>query len=413
MIPLPLALIGVGVLLGLSAFFSASESALFSINRLKLQKFESSGSPTERLIAKVLSHPKNIIIDILIWNNIVNVAVSSLATIIAFELFNEAGLAIAAGIMTLLLLVFGEILPKTMAVRKSESVAKFVIGPLMLFSFLASPFRSIFSAFSDKCNDVIGKRLNLQRPDLTEEELKTIIEVSEKEGVLDPAEKEMISGVLDFSDTTAGDIMTPRVDVVAANSQWTHQHMISFLKKHFVAKIPVYEGSIDKIIGMVYAKEILLNNSKNYRHFIRPIIIVPESKKVHLILNELKAKNAKIAVVLDEYGGTAGILTLEDLLEEIFGEIHDEFEEEVKEIVRRSDGKFHVLGRAHLDDVNTRMGSQFPTTEFNTVNGLLLGIAGHLPLAGDVFTYKGWKFTIEKVSKRRVLSAVVEKVKHK
>jgi putative hemolysin len=402
---------GLAILLVLSAFFAASEAALFSLNRFKLQKYEKSTVFSERLIASTLSRPKRLIIDIVIGNNIVNIAASTLSSVIFLQLFGGIGLAISAAIMTVLLLIFGEILPKTFGVKNPGLVSRFVILPINFFSFIYAPIRWVFFQLAEKTITWVSSMFNLQKQELTEEELKTVIEISEKEGILDSTEKEMITGVLDFTDTNVGEIVTHRVDIIAINGKWNQQQVLDFVHEHSISKFPVFEGSIDRIIGCVQTKDLLLNPTKNYRNFIKPVLMVPETKKIHLLLKEFQEKNLKIAVVLDEYGGTEGIVTLEDILEEIFGEIHDEFEEEVRDIVKIAEGRFRLLGKAHIFDINQAIASNFSEEDFNTLNGLLLGHLGRVPQKGEQFSFKGWDFTVEKVSRRRVLSVVVTKHK--
>jgi len=404
------------VLLFLSGFFSGSETALFSISKFKLRRYEASGNKKELLIAKIMKQPSSLIVDIILGNILVNIAASSIGTAFAMKIFASHGYSTSYGVlaaifvMTVLLLLFGEITPKTIAVGTPESFAKSTIRFLSAFSYLTLPIRKVLLLITDWTIHSLGKLLGYPSyVSMTEAEIKTIVEVSQKEGVLDKREKEMIDSVLDFTDTRVKEIMTPRVDIKAINQSWNQNKVLKYLKTTHASKLPVYEDSVDKIIGVIYVKDVLLNKEKDFKTFIRPIVFVPETKKIYYLLNEFKAKRMKIAIVIDEYGGTYGLITLEDILEEIFGEIHDEFELEEHLIDNIEKGIYRIKGKTDIDDVNKKLNLNLSTKESDTINGLILETLGRIPVEGELVYLNRSGFRIEKMAKRRVLSVIYDK----
>lgn len=395
------------LLLFFSAFFSGSETAIFSLNTIKLRKMERRRKDVEA-VSRLLKEPSRLLITLLIGNTLVNVAISVVATSLSLELFGSQGLGLAIGVVTFLLLVFGEVTPKTFAIEKGENLSLLVGKPLKYFSQLVFPLRNILCLIADnliRLTKISSKR----EPTLTEEELKTIIDVGHREGVVKKGEREMIRSVLEFTDTEAKDIMTPRVDIKAASLDMSQEEFLEFARKTKHSKIPVYENSIDKIVGVIYAKEIFLNLERNFVESIRPVIFIPATKKIDDLLKILDQQKTKIAIVVDEYGGTDGLVTLEDILEEIFGEIYDEFETPEHLIERIDNGQFRVSGKAAISEINEKLHLNIPEGEYETFAGFVLELLDKIPTEGERVRFKDLTFLIEKMKGKRIKTILIKR----
>lgn len=393
-------------LLGFSAFFSGSETALFSLNAIKIRKMERRGKDT-RLIQELLKNPHKLIVTILVGNTLVNIAISVVATSLFLEHFGNKGLGISIGITTLILLIFGEISPKTLAIEKCETVSLIIAGPLKIFSALIFPVRRALRLISERLIR-IAKIGGKKEPTLTEEELKTIIDVGHKEGVVKRRERDMIRSVLEFTDTEVKDIMTPRVDIQAVSLDMEQDEFLAFARRVKHSKIPVYDGSIDKIVGIVQTKEIFWNQKKNFVEFIRPVNFIPGSKKIDDLLKAFDEQQAKLAIVVDEHGGTDGLLTLEDILEEIFGEIYDEFETPEHLVKKIDERHFRISGKAEIGEINEKLNLNIPEGEYDTFAGFILELLDKIPAEGEIVKFKNSTFVVEKMIGKRIKSVLAE-----
>jgi len=394
------------ILLGFSAFFSGSETALFSINNLKFRKLQRSGKDVS-MLSRFLNDPSRLLITILIGNMFVNVAASALTTALCVEIFGDKGLGIAIGVMTFLLLVFGEVSPKTYAMYRAETLSLIVLKPLWFISKIFFPIRVVLRRLTDKIIFSIGIK-STKEPTLTEEEFKTIIDVGHKEGVVKKYERDMIRSVLEFTDTNVEEIMTPRVDIKAMSLEYSQEQFLQFVRENQFSKIPVFINSIDKIIGVVYVKELFLNSQKNYKDLIRPVMFVPGTKKIDELLRLFDEQKIKIAIVVDDYGGTDGLVTLEDIQEEIFGEIYDEFEMPEKLIEQLDKNSFRIIGKVSIDTVNEQLNTKIPE-ERETLAGFVLELFAKIPQEGEKVQFKKLTFEIEKLAGKRIKSIILKK----
>ncbi|WP_286905734.1 HlyC/CorC family transporter [Clostridium sp. UBA1652] len=392
-------------LLLLSAFFSASETALMSLSKIRIRHMVEDGVKGAKLVEKLTEDPNKLLGSILVGNNVVNIGASALATSVAMKAFDESGVGIATAIMTILVLIFGEITPKSIAKQRSEGVALKVSGIVNIFVKTLRPFVAIFTFISSFILKLFGADLNKDQPFITQEELKTMVDVGEEEGVLEEEEKEMIFNVFEFGDIQVKDVMVQRVDIVALGLDSTYDDVIDIIKEEQFSRIPVYNESIDDIIGIMYVKDlILLNNKDNFKvqDCIREAYYTFEFKKVTELFKEMKKSRNHMAVVLDEYGGTVGIVTIEDLLEEIVGEIEDEYDELEEEIEVVKEDEYIVDGRIRLDDLSDLIGVKMESEEFDSIGGFVIGQLGRIPEPKEEVSYENMRFVVEEIDKNRI-----------
>lgn len=368
------------ILLICSAFFSASEVALVGINRAKVRALSDTGKRGKRL-EKLKNNPDHFLITILIGNNIANVGAAALATAVALELFQNNGVAIATGVVTLLLLVFGEIGPKTYANRQLEHVALFVATPIYFLTTLLSPFFFVYDRFRKKDTS----------PSVTEEEIREWIDVGEMEGAIEEEEKEMIYSVLRFNDTTAKEIMTPRPDVAVIEDTVTLEEAVSHFRETGFSRVPVYHDKTDNIVGTLNFKDLFNAYSTDKRKasvktLMLDVYCVPESKKIDVLLRELQVRRVHMAIILDEFGGFSGVVTFEDILEELVGDIMDESDaDEVSDIIPIGDGLYMIDAQVRVAQLNDRFDISLPEDpgNYETIGGLVFSQLGHIPRLGE------------------------------
>ncbi|MBN1069290.1 MULTISPECIES: hemolysin family protein [Clostridium] len=394
------------ILLMLSAFFSMSETALMSINKIRLRHMVEEGVPGAKLVEKLTEDPNKLLGAILIGNNIANIAASGLATVLATNIFGPTGVGIATGIMTVLVLIFGEITPKSIAKQRSDSVALKVGKPIKLIVTIFKPFVYIFTAISSFFIKILGADPKATEPFITEEELKTMVGVSEEEGVLENVEKEMIFNVFDFADLQVKDVMVQRVDVTALDSESTYDDVLKIIKEEQFSRIPIYNQTIDDVIGILNVKDLLMleNPRENFKmtKYIREPFYTFEFKKIVELFKEMKKERNHIAVVLDEYGGTVGIITIEDLIEEIVGDIEDEYDDANTSIEVIKENEYIVDGSVRLHDIGDLIGTDMESDEFDSVGGLIIGELGRMPEEKEEIECDNMKFIVENIDKNRI-----------
>ncbi|MBN1075817.1 HlyC/CorC family transporter [Clostridium botulinum] len=394
------------ILLMLSGFFSMSETALMSLNKIRLRHMVEEGVPGAKLVEKLTEDPNKLLGAILIGNNIVNIAASGLATMLATNMFGPTGVGIATGVMTVLVLIFGEITPKSIAKQKAESVALKVGKPIRLTVIIFKPFVYIFTAISSFFIKILGGDPKASEPFITEEELKTMVGVSEEEGVLENVEKEMIFNVFDFADLQVKDVMVQRVDISALDSEATYDDVLKLIKEEQFSRIPIYNQTIDDIIGILNVKDLLMleNPRENFKmeKYIREPYYTFEFKKIVELFKEMKKERNHIAVVLDEYGGTVGIITIEDLIEEIVGDIEDEYDDANTSIEVIKDNEYIVDGSVRLHDIGDLIGIDMESDEFDSVGGLIIGELGRMPEEKEEIECDSMKFIVENIDKNRI-----------
>jgi len=366
----------------LSAFFSSSEVALISITRAKVRTLVNEGRPGASAVALLKESPEYLLITILIGNNIVNVSAAAIATAIAIRTFGDIGVGIATGVVVIILLVFGEIGPKIYAARASDSFALTVAPIILILSRLLTPIIWLVERVSPS----FGIRKESDEPAVTEEEIKEWIDVGKEEGTIEQDEQDMLYSVLEFGDTTAREIMTPRVDVIVMEDMVSFEEAIRKFNETGFSRIPVYHGQIDNITGILNVKDVfsaMVSRRKDstVREVMYDPIFVPETKKIDDLLKELQVHRVQMAIVIDEYSSFVGIVTVEDILEELVGDILDEFDKEEPEVQELAPGVFAVDSRMWVEDANERMSINLPVDEaYETIGGLVIDRLGHLPL---------------------------------
>lgn len=399
---------GLLVLLVLSGFFSSAETALFSISKTKARHLAKSKGKVYQLIQQMKDDPHRLLTTILIGNNLVNVAAASMATAVTLKFFPNYAVGIATGIMTLLILVFGEVLPKSIATRNNVLIAKIIIYPIYWLSILLYP-AVLFLNFIPKLTGKIKKT-----PAITEEELMTFVEMVEEEGEIKEEEKELIHKIFEFDDTNASEIMTPRADMFVIEAD--KELKLDKIVKSGFTRIPVIEGNIENVIGIINIKDVFLHQATSDKEIdIRKIMtkpyFVPENKKLDKLMHQFKKRKHHIAIVVDEHGGVSGLITLEDALEEIVGEIRDETDKEEPHIVKHKNKEWTVLGKSDIDEVNEVIGMNIPDLkEYDTFSGYVLDTIGRIPEEKEKITIGSYAITIKEKEGNRIKEYSVKEI---
>ncbi|GGM94660.1 hemolysin [Thermus composti] len=401
------------LLFALSAFFSASETALTTLYPWKLKELaEERGGPF-RLIAQDITR---FLTTILVGNNLVNIAATALVTELATQALGSAGVGVATGVMTFLILFFGEITPKSLAVHHAEALARLAAWPIYALSVLFYPLGRFFSLVSGGLLRLLGLEPR-NTPLVSEEELKLILAGAEASGAIDPQEEEMIQGVLALEDTPVREIMTPRVEMVAIEAGATLEEFLELFREHRYSRVPVYRESVDHIVGIAYAQDLLTYyceedlKGRTVASIAHPPYFVPENMDAWTLLKELRRRKVHMAIVVDEFGGTAGLVTLEDVMEEIVGEIYDENDEaEDAPIKPLGDGVYSVLAQTPVDEVSEALGVPLPEGEYDTLSGFLYERFGRIPGVGESVEWQGFRFVVESADQRRIHRVRVERL---
>lgn len=381
-------LIAIIILLCLSAFFSSSETALTTVNQIRMRTLADNGDKRAARVLHVTGNPGKMLSAILIGNNIVNLSASSISTSLAIHLFGNTGAGIATGILTFLILIFGEVTPKTMATIKADSMSLTVAAPIGLLMKILTPVIFIINKLSLGLMFLLHVNIKDAQKKMTEEELRTIVDVSQENGVIEHEERDMIHNLFDFGDAEAKEIMVPRIDMTFVQADATYQEVLDIFRQDMFTRLPVYEDSTDNVIGIINMKDFLLQNDTpefSVRNLLREPYFTYEHKNTADLFLEMRKSSISLAIVLDEYGVTAGLITLEDLLEEIVGEIRDEYDaDEEDDITRISDREFYVLGSANLNDVSEALSLHFTSDDYDTIGGYCLGLLDHLPEKNEI-----------------------------
>lgn len=403
------------ILIILSAFFSSAETAFTTVNKIRIRTFEEEGRPNAALIRKLTDDPQKMLSAILIGNNIVNLTASSLTTIMVTRITANLGLAsksataigIATGILTLIILVFGEITPKSIATRSSERICFFYIKPIYWMTVIFTPLIFIVNKISFGFMKLFGMRYTGKERVMTENELLTIIDVSHEEGVLESEEKEMINNVVDFGDSLAKDIMVPRIDMVSVPSAISYDDLKKTFKRDMYSRLPVYEESKDNVVGIVTLKDFFNYEGTKEDFKLSDLLREPyftyEYQKTSDLLIQMRENSINISIVLDEYGSTAGIITLEDLIEEIVGEIRDEYDDDEEDPIQKlSTSEYIVDGSTRLDDINEVFGCNIESDDYDSIAGHMINVLEHIPCEGEEITEDYIRFVIDKMDKNRI-----------
>lgn len=400
-------LITVIILLCLSAFFSSSETALTTVNQIRMRTLADNGDKRAARVLRVTGNPGKMLSAILIGNNIVNLSASSISTSLAIHLFGNTGAGIATGILTFLILIFGEVTPKTMATIKADSMSLTAAAPIGFLMKILTPVIFIINKLSLGLMFLLHVNIKDAQKKMTEEELRTIVDVSQENGVIEHEERDMIHNLFDFGDAEAKEIMVPRIDMTFVQADATYQEVLDIFRQDMFTRLPVYEDSTDNVIGIINMKDFLLQNDTpefSVRNLLREPYFTYEHKNTADLFLEMRKSSISLAIVLDEYGVTAGLITLEDLLEEIVGEIRDEYDaDEEDDITRISDREFYVLGSANLDDVSEALSLHFTSDDYDTIGGYCLGLLDHLPEKNEIIlTDNNILIRIDRMEKNRI-----------
>ncbi|MGE5577541.1 MAG: hemolysin family protein [Syntrophothermus sp.] len=410
-------IIVMGLLLLLSAFFSGSETALLSVNKLRLRHLAEDGHKGAQRVQSLINKPNRFLASVLVGNNIVNTGAAALATTMITKMVGGGARAalLATAVVTVLLLVFGEITPKTFASQNSERVAFRVARPISVVMAILMPVVQLLTAITNLVIKLLGSRVEKQGPFVTQEEIRTLVSVGEEEGVLEEAEREMIDSIFEFGDTEASQVMVPRIDIDSIEANAPLTEALAIINEVGHSRIPVYEETIDNIIGILYAKDLLKLvdcgelSDKTARNIMRPAHYIPETKRVDDLLREMQRKKVHIAIVLDEYGGTAGLVTIEDILEEIVGDIRDEYDLEEPTIQILSDGAVLADARVGIDEINEVLETSLPEEEFETISGLIFNLFGRVPKKGETIEFEDLTITVADIVGRRITRVKLEK----
>lgn len=398
-------LIMVIILLLLSAFFSSAETALTTVNKFRMMTLAEDGNKRAKCVLKITENPSKMLSTILVGNNIVNLSASSLTTSIAYS-FGGYIIGLTTGVLTLLILVFGEITPKTLATLYSDELSLAYSGIINFLMKILTPVIFLVNQISLGFLFILRVDPNRKNDSYTEDEIRTIVHASHEEGNIESEEKEMINNVFDFGDANAKDIMVPRVHVTFADINCTYSELIDIFREDKFTRLPVYEDTKDNVIGTINMKDLLLyDNTKEFqiRDILRKPFFTYEYKKISELLVEMRQSSYNIAIVLDEYGETSGLITLEDLLEEIVGEIHDEYDENEDMFIQKAGpNEYLVEASINLDDLNDELGTTFDSDDYDSLGGFMIERLDRLPQIGDsIVTEDGIHLTVRKVDKNR------------
>ncbi len=396
------------ILLLLSAFFSSAETAMTTVNKIYIMSLVNEGNKRAKILQKIIDNPGKLLSTILIGNNIVNLSASSLATTWTTRVLGNAFVGIATGILTLLVLLFGEITPKTMATLYAEKLSMSYAPVIYFLMKVLTPVIFIVNRLSNGILYILGVDPKGKQSTMTEQELRTIVDVSHEDGVIESEEKKMIYNVFDFGDSRAKDVMVPRIDMSFIDVNATYEELLDSFKEDGYTRYPVYEDSTDNIIGTINMKDLLLWNPKekfSIRDILRKPYFTYEHKSTAALLMEMKQYSVNFVIVLDEYGATAGMITMEDLLEEIVGEIRDEYDadevEDMQEIV--PDREYTAQGSAKLDDLNEALGLKLDSEDYDSIGGYIIEKLDYFPKEGESYiTEDGVKLVVDATEKNRI-----------
>ena len=404
-----ISLVFLAILLVFSGFFSGSETALFALSKLQRRRLERQGGSGSGRVLSLLARPKRLLITILIGNMSVNTLSSATATALCLALFGDAGIGVAVPAMTILLLIFGELTPKVFAVRNCEKFSLRVSRPLSAFGKLVALPVAIVEPLTDVVIEFLAPAQKKNEPSVTKDELEVLVQMGEEAGEVRHREKELVDYIFEFQETVVREVMTPRVEIDGVKGEWSAEKICEAIRSSRSACMPVYHKDLDDIDGILYTKRYLLSGQEEIGPYVEKPYFIPESKKIQALLQDFREKALSIAIVLDEYGGVVGLVTLEDLLEEIFGEVYDENETDEEEIRENEDGTYRILGRAPIDDVSETLGVQLADEDedYDTIAGFCLARLGRIAWRGDEIREEGFRFRVTKTVKRRIVEVMV------
>ncbi len=390
-----------------SAFFSATETAFSSFNRIRLKNLANDGNKRAELALSMSENYDKLLSSILIGNNVVNIAASSLATILFLKLSQTHGAMLSTVVMTVLVLIFGEVSPKSLAKESPESFAMFSAPILRVIMAILTPFNWLFGQWKLLLNQLFKTKGDRG---ITEQELLTMVEEAQSEGGIDEQEGDLIKSAIEFNDMEAGEILTPRVDLTAVDIEEDHQVIYNIFMETKFSRIPVYKETIDNIVGVIHQRDffvMLRTKGQTLDEIIKPVIFVSDSIKISKLIKHLQKSQAHMAIVTDEYGGTMGIVTMEDILEELVGEIWDEHDDVVEDVEKLSENEYYISGSADVEEVLELFGMECDV-EQNTITGWVMEKLDKMPEIGDVFQEEGLHVTVKEMDGRRVGKVLIQ-----
>lgn len=398
-------LLALPALLVLSGFFSGSETALLSLDKLRVRLLQQQGRRGADKLAKLLDNPDRLLSGILVGNNLINIAASVIATGLFIGYFGEQGEWLTVIILTPILLIFAEVCPKTYAAQYPEKMSFFVLNPIRLVIWLLAPVIYVVSTLSRLLTSFFRGE-DAEGLSVSEDEIRAIIEVGEESGVVAADQRRMLHGIFDLSETRVRDVMIPRTEVVGIDISASFQEVLDLIRSDNHSRFPVFSDSLDSVVGVVHSKEVFdyIDRTEDFslRDLCRKPYFVPESKRIAVLLQSFRQQHQHLAMVVDEYGGVEGIVTLEDVVEEIVGEIHDEYDIEEIDFRQLAPGRFLVDGAVSLRTVNRHFGLDLPEDHVTTLAGYLLRIMGKIPSEGESFEENGVIFRVKRMEDRRI-----------
>jgi len=415
-----------GILLVLilgSAFFSGSEVALFSLDKKKFEKNFKSNRIISRYILSLINFPRRLLVTILIGNTSANVAASIVAVFLAFDaaiyfsIAPEIALTVQIVILTVLVLVFGELFPKIAATKNPYLFSKIIAVPMYYFNILIYPAAELISEFIKLLISKI--KIDNSKSAISREEIPHLTTISHQKGALEEEEHNLISGLVSFASVTVEEIMTPRVDIIAVPADVSYDDLMNIITHSGHSRIPLFKDDLDEVVGIIYAKDLLpfsrnpeLRTHLSLKKISRKALFVPETKLISELLKEFQDKKMHLAIVVDEYGGTAGLVTLEDIIEEVVGEIWDEYDKEEDQLGLVETNKWLALGKIPIDELNMIIGTSIKNEDedFDTLGGFVLNHAGIIPSENYQFIHDGYKYIVKEIHKKRVKKILIEKL---
>ena len=400
-------LVTILVLVGLSAFFSSAETAFTTVNRVRMKALADEGNSRASAVLTVLDHYSKMLSTILIGNNIVNLTASSLTTILASKVFGSYAVGIATGILTLTILIFGEIIPKNTAMIYSDKISLIYAKIILFLMKIFTPVVFIIDRLSMGISRLLHIDMSKKGSVMTENELKTYVDVSHEDGVIESEEREIIYNIFDFSDAVAKDIMIPRIDMVSIGLDMGYEEVLNIFKEYMYTRLPVFENDKDNIVGLINIKDFILLSDKEHfqvKDILREAYYTYEYKKTADLMIEMREITANVAFVLNEYGATVGMITLEDLLEEIVGEIRDEYDADEEELIQQIDGHTYLVeGGMKLDDINDALDISLHSEDYDSIGGLIIEHLDRLPEADEtIITDDGITLQVKEINQNRI-----------
>lgn len=401
------------ILLLLSAFFSSAETALTTVNKIKMKTLADDGSKKAAQVLKLVDDPTRMLSAILIGNNIVNITASSMVTTLTIRQFQSISTGVATGLLTLYVLIFGEITPKSIAAIHSDKLALFYVRPISALITILTPVIFIINLIANGVLRLLHVDTSKREASITESELRTIVDVSHEEGVIESEERKMITNVVDFGDSVARDVMVPQIDIDFVSIDSSYDELIAAYRINKYTRMPVYEDDKDHVVGIINLKDVFFYEGSKENFSIREIMREPyftyEFKKTSELFIEMKKESIPLAIVINEYGTIAGLLTLEDLIEEIVGEIRDEYDYDEEDLIKKlSPTDYLVDGYTKIDDINETLGLAIESDSYDSIAGHMIHLLDHIPSKGESILDDNVKFTVREIEKNRVSKILIQ-----